>query len=173
MSTLETQHRNYLKQNPHSNFTFDEWKQWHGNQLKQALTDMMRKDEELRLYDEKPKQYPKTFKDLFANTGIEPTTDENGDIHYNFKASMKEETVEEYFLDNIKNMLQFNNDALAIRFMEKYYHAKKEKELNDDRDDFAIKFANWLRKEDIQENAEKYFHYSDKDMLNVFKEENK
>jgi len=216
MSTLETQHRNYLKQNPHSNFTFDEWKQWHGNQLKQAMNDMIRKykdckatdfydeqdprgmstseydaymkakkeqkqhivdlmkvDEELGLYDKEPKQYPKTFKDLFANTGIEPTTDENGDIHYNFKASMKEETVEEYFLDNIKNMLQFNNDALAIRFMEKYYHAKKEQELNNDRDDFAIKFANWLRKEDTQENAEKYFHYSDKDMLNVFKEENK
>jgi hypothetical protein len=38
------------------------------------------------------------------------------------------ETVEEYFLANIKNMLQFGNDALAIRFMEKYYHAKKEEE---------------------------------------------
>lgn len=216
MSTLETQYRNYLKENPSSTVDFNLWKVWHGNQIKQALTDMQNKykeckatdfydeqdprgmstseydaymkakkeqkqhivdlmkvDEELGLYDKEPKQYPKTFKDLFANTGIEPTTDENGDIHYNFKASMKEETVEEYFLDNIKNMLQFNNDALAIRFMEKYYHAKKEKELNDDRDDFAIKFANWLRKEDIQENAEKYFHYSDKDMLNVFKEKNK
>ena len=39
-----------------------------------------------------------------------------------------EETVEEYFLSNIKNMLQFNNDALAIRFMEKYYHAKKQQD---------------------------------------------
>jgi hypothetical protein len=41
------------------------------------------------------------------------------------------ETPEEYFLDNIKNMLQFNNDALAIRFMEKYYHAKKDQEQHD------------------------------------------
>jgi hypothetical protein len=39
-----------------------------------------------------------------------------------------EETVEEYFLSSIKNMLQFNNDALAIRFMEKYYHAKKQQD---------------------------------------------
>ena len=39
-----------------------------------------------------------------------------------------EETVEEYFLSSIKNMLQFNNDALAIRLMEKYYHAKKEQD---------------------------------------------
>jgi hypothetical protein len=39
---------------------------------------------------EEPKQ-PTTFKELFANTGIEPTTDENGNIQYNFKATMKEE----------------------------------------------------------------------------------
>jgi hypothetical protein len=39
-----------------------------------------------------------------------------------------EETVEEYFLSSIKNMLQFNNDALAIRLMEKYYHAKKQQD---------------------------------------------
>jgi hypothetical protein len=34
---------------------------------------------------------PKTFKELFANTGIEPTTDESGNTHYSFKATMKEE----------------------------------------------------------------------------------
>ena len=42
---------------------------------------------------------PKTFKELFANTGIEPTTDESGNTHYNFKATLKEkpkqETLEE------------------------------------------------------------------------------
>jgi hypothetical protein len=38
---------------------------------------------------------PKTFKELFAKTGIEPTTDENGNIHYNFKATMKEEPKQE------------------------------------------------------------------------------
>jgi hypothetical protein len=40
------------------------------------------------------KENPKTFKELFANTGIEPTTDESGNMHYNFKATMKE-TIEE------------------------------------------------------------------------------
>ena len=40
----------------------------------------------------------------------------------------KEETVEEYFLENIKNVLLFKNDAQAIRFMEKYYQAKKEED---------------------------------------------
>jgi hypothetical protein len=31
----------------------------------------------------------KTFKELFAGTGIEPTTDENGGVHYNFNATLK------------------------------------------------------------------------------------
>lgn len=37
------------------------------------------------------KQTPKTFKELFSNTDIKPTTDESGNTHYNFKASLKEE----------------------------------------------------------------------------------
>jgi len=45
---------------------------------------------------EEPKQEtPKTFKELFANTGIEPITDESGNIQYNFKATMKEKTKQE------------------------------------------------------------------------------
>jgi hypothetical protein len=40
---------------------------------------------------EEPKQCPKTFKELFANTDIKSTTDESGNTHYNFKATMKEE----------------------------------------------------------------------------------
>ena len=36
-------------------------------------------------------------------------------------------------------------------------------------DDFAISFHQWMRVNDTQENAEKYFHYTDKDMLNEFK----
>jgi hypothetical protein len=51
MSTLETQYRNYLKENPSSTVDFNLWKVWHGNQIKQALVNMMEKDEELGLYD--------------------------------------------------------------------------------------------------------------------------
>jgi len=44
--------------------------------------------------------------------------------------------------------------------------------INQEREDnFAIAFHQWMRKNDTQENAEKYFHYTDKDMLNAFKEE--
>jgi hypothetical protein len=32
-----------------------------------------------------------------------------------------------------------------------------------------IEFYKWMKENDTEENAEKYFHYSDKDMLNEFK----
>jgi hypothetical protein len=38
-------------------------------------------------------------------------------------------------------------------------------------DDYAIEFYRWMRVNDTQENADKYFHYTDKDMLNAFKEQ--
>jgi hypothetical protein len=34
---------------------------------------------------------PKTFEELFAGSGIEPTKDENGGVHYNFNATLKNE----------------------------------------------------------------------------------
>jgi hypothetical protein len=47
---------------------------------------------------------PKTFKELFANTGIEPTTDESGNTNYNFKATLKEETnIIDYWLEKYGN----------------------------------------------------------------------
>ncbi len=38
--------------------------------------------------------------------------------------TFEEETIEEYYLSSIKNVLQFNNDAQAIRLMEKYFEQK-------------------------------------------------
>ena len=40
--------------------------------------------------EELKQETPKTFKELFANTGIKPTTDANGIVNYNFKATSKE-----------------------------------------------------------------------------------
>jgi len=39
-------------------------------------------------------------------------------------------------------------------------------------DEFAIDFHQWMRINDTKENADKYFHFTDKDMLNEFKKEN-
>ena len=52
MSTLETQYREYLRNNRGGFCSFEEWKEIHGNQIKQALIEMMEKDEELGLYDD-------------------------------------------------------------------------------------------------------------------------
>ena len=49
--TLESQYNDFLHTNPDSKFSFNEWKQWHGNQIEQALIKMMQDDEELGLYD--------------------------------------------------------------------------------------------------------------------------
>ena len=44
------------------------------------------------------------------------------------------------------------------------------KQIEEDIDTFTIEFSNWLRKVDTPENAEKWFGYTDRDMLNEFKE---
>jgi hypothetical protein len=49
--TLERQYNNFLHENPNSKFSFNEWKEWHGNQIKQELANMMKADEELGLYE--------------------------------------------------------------------------------------------------------------------------
>jgi hypothetical protein len=48
---------------------------------------------------------------------------------------------------------------------------KKSEECEKIADSYAIAFAIWLRKEDTPENAEKWFGYSDQDMLAEFKKE--
>jgi len=47
----------------------------------------------------------------------------------------------------------------------------REKQEQEEKEKFAIEFHQWMRVNDTKENAEKYFHYTDKDMLNAFKEE--
>lgn len=47
-------------------------------------------------------------------------------------------------------------------------YGNKSKPLLDEQT--AIDFANWYRREDIPENAEKYFGFSDEDMLNYYLE---
>ena len=49
---LESQYNKFLHLNPKSGLSFNEWKEVHGNQIKQAIINMMQDDEELGLYDE-------------------------------------------------------------------------------------------------------------------------
>lgn len=48
------------------------------------------------------------------------------------------------------------------------YNAKECEQIADD---YAIEFADWLLINDTPENAEKWFGYTNKDMLNAFKKE--
>lgn len=47
----------------------------------------------------------------------------------------------------------------------------RKKQEQEERDKFAIAFNRWIRENDTIENADKYFHYTDKDMLEEFKKE--
>jgi len=63
--------------------------------------------------EELKQETPKTFKELFANTGIKPTTDANGIVHYNFKATLKDEPKQERMFSEeevIKILLKHQSD---------------------------------------------------------------
>ena len=47
----------------------------------------------------------KTFKELFAGTGIEPTTNENGGVDYNFNATLKNKPMKLYTEEQIKEAM--------------------------------------------------------------------
>jgi hypothetical protein len=58
--TLEAQYNRFLKSNPDTTFSFNEWMKWHGNQIEQALIQMMQDDEELGLYEQIDQDNPVT-----------------------------------------------------------------------------------------------------------------
>ena len=91
---------------------------------------------------------PKTFKELFANSGIEPTTDESGNTHYNFKATLKEKQQQTAVgLKNnlLENLIELNKRAI---------------------------FENW-KMEDVGEEFFKIFAYSDKPISSECEHKNK
>jgi len=47
MATLETQYKNYMKIHPESKFTFEQWKEAWGKELKEALTELQEKQKKL------------------------------------------------------------------------------------------------------------------------------
>jgi hypothetical protein len=58
----------------------------------------------------------------------------------------------------------------TLQYEDSGYRKKQEQE---ERDKFAIAFHRWMKINDTQANSEKYFHYTDRDMLNEFKKEKK
>lgn len=68
MSTLETQYREYLRNSRGGFCSFEQWKEIHANQIKQALIQMMQDDEELGLYDESKQETLEDFiKSIFPS----------------------------------------------------------------------------------------------------------
>ncbi len=78
-------------------------------------------------------------------------------------------TLKEKFLEILYKQSHDDSECLRIKFENIDKLIESQEKISDD---FAIEFANWYRIEDVQENADKYFGYSDKDMLNEFKKLN-
>ncbi len=62
----------------------------------------------------------------------------------------QENYLEEYFLDKMKEVLQFGNDAQAIRFMEKYFEAKQERSYSEEE---VIAFGEFIFKHTLLSHA--------------------
>ena len=57
---------------------------------------------------------PKTFAELFAGTGIEPTKDENGGVHYNFNATLKTNNMREKFEQQLQKNKTVTEEWLSL-----------------------------------------------------------
>ncbi|CAB4125694.1 hypothetical protein UFOVP54_203 [uncultured Caudovirales phage] len=69
MATLETQYKNFRKDNPNAKIHFEAWKKINARLVEQALVNMMKADEELGLYDEPFKHKVETIpaEEILAN----------------------------------------------------------------------------------------------------------
>jgi hypothetical protein len=102
MATLETQYKNFLKDNPNSNMPFEEWNKVNARLIKQALVNMMKADEELGLYNEPFKHKVETIpaEEILANRSNA----------YEFIDFDKQETLEEV-AENYWAKQPYNEDA--------------------------------------------------------------
>jgi hypothetical protein len=100
---------------------------------------------------------PKTFKELFANTGIEPTTDESGNTHYNFKAAMKDTLGKEFYESADKTIKVTKQETLEEVRDLAYYKANAEEDYLA----VPISVLRYISQLEQQERS-----YSKEDMIN-------
>jgi hypothetical protein len=112
---------------------------------------------------------PKTFKELFANTGIEPTTDESGKTHYSFKVTIKEkakqETLEEASstvdkIDGIIFDLSIADKVKLFDLIETYVKEEQERSYSEEED---IKFS-------LKENPSRFNYGYESMQYNLYSE---
>ena len=49
MATLETQYKNYLKNNPNNEWTYDEWLKWHSEQILKGIKQIQNGKDNTRI----------------------------------------------------------------------------------------------------------------------------
>ena len=74
---------------------------------------------------------------------------------------MKKQTSVEWLISKLENLLSIEDYARLLS--EDVFEQAKQMEH-----ERLIDFHRWMKQNDIEENAEQYFHYSDSDMLNEY-----
>ena len=144
--TLETQYKNFSKDNPNAKIHFEAWKKINARLIKQALINMMKKDEELGLYDEPFKHKVETIpaEEILANRSNA----------YEFIDFDKQETLEETakeFFRKFKHTHSPDNYYLALVEFAKWQQENNysEEEVYD------------IVQKAIKENSSKQLHFFD------------
>ncbi len=102
----------------------------------------------------------KTFKELFAGTGIEPTTDENGGVHYNFNATLKKESIKTAMQELLENLQKsFDEKTYPIR-IDATYFLEKEKEQIKNVFEHCWNHAKWNGEYDIKDMEDYLKNYN-------------
>ena len=88
---------------------------------------------------------PKTFKELFSGTGIEPTTDESGNTNYNFKATMKEQSKQQTAVEFLESNLPtaFKDLTINKQLIEQAKEMEKQQERSYSEEDM-VRYALYL-----------------------------
>jgi hypothetical protein len=96
---------------------------------------------------------PKTFKELFAGTGIEPTTDKDGGVHYNFKATLKNKTMKTAMQELI----------FHIAYMERRKYQDEQEKIIGGMNDCIMNDAIVIQNKVIEELTKEYAEYLEKE----------
>jgi len=133
--TLQSQYNQFLHSNPDSTFSFNEWKQWHDNQIKQAIIQMMQDDEELGLYDEPKQETLKEAANRYAEIYRCPATNNNeyckhdiiSAINFGAKWQQERSYSEEEVIDIAKQAFVLGKDFGLIGTFNEWFEQFKKK----------------------------------------------
>jgi len=105
--------------------------------------------------------------DFSKNPEMRITKTSNADMNIGIPKTnnIEQQTAVGWLVRQLSN--EFISEVFLHRWSEVSHLVDKAKQMEKEQ---MIRFYKWMKENDTFENAEKYFHYSDEDMLNEFKQ---